>query len=180
MHKLLLTTCLITASLHAGDKPIPNRLIDYAGFLKGAHEVAELRRERRVTEEEFIRMARDPATIILDARSTEKFNLLHVKDAKHLSLPDVTAEELAKIIPAKDTRILIYCNNNFENAQPAFPAKSAPASLNIYTFNTLHSYGYTNVFELGPLVDIHRTKLPLEGRGQRVSSPPAAATPPAR
>lgn len=169
MH-LLRTLCILLTSafaVSAADKPIPNPQIDYPGFLKGAKQVADLRKERRVTEEEFIRMAKDPDTVILDARSAEKFSLLHVKGAKHLSLPDMTADELAKIIPDPRTRILIYCNNNFENAPVAFPTKSAPASLNIYTFNSLHTYGYTNVYELGPFVDIKTTKLPLEGTSRK-------------
>lgn len=157
--------CLVSA-LSAADKQIPNRMIDYPGFLKGAEEVAELRKKNRVTEDEFLKMAQDPATVILDARSAEKFRLLHVKGAKNLSLPDMTEEELAKVIPTKTTRVLIYCNNNFEQAPRAFPGKGVTASLNIYTFNSLHSYGYTNVYELGPLLDARKTKLPLEGTSQ--------------
>lgn len=170
MHSLLRSLCILLVSapvLCAADKEIPNRHIDYPGFLKGAKEVAALRKERRLTEEEFVRMAKNPATVILDARSAEKFRLLHVKGAKHLSLPDITADELAKIIPDPKTRILIYCNNNFENAPMPFPTKSAPASLNIYTFNSLHAYGYTNVYELGPLVDIQTTRLLLEGTARK-------------
>ena len=74
-------------------------------------------------------MAARRSTVILDARSTEKFDLLHVKGATHLSFPDFTAEELARIIPSKDTRILIYCNNNFLNEPEAFAIKARPASL---------------------------------------------------
>lgn len=142
---------------------IPNRLIDYGAFLTGATNVGVLRQQRRVSEEHFIRMAAEPGTIILDARSKDKFHMLHVKGARHLSLPDMTAADLARVIPTKSTRVLIYCNNNFENEPVAFASKAAPASLNIYTFNSLHSYGYTNVYELGPLIDITQTKLPLEG-----------------
>jgi hypothetical protein len=80
-----------------------------------------------------------------------------------LSLPDVTAEELAKIIPDKSARILIYCNNNFVNEPTALPAKAITASLNLYTFNTLYSYGYTNVYELGPLLDVKKSALTFEG-----------------
>lgn len=145
---------------------IPNRLINYPGFLQDAGAVGNLRESRRVSEEEFIRMAGDPATVVLDARSAEKYRLLHVKNAKNLSLPDITAEELAKIIPDKHTRVLIYCNNNFENERKAFPGKCATASLNIYTFNTLFSYGYKNVYELGPLIDIKQSKLSFEGTGR--------------
>ena len=63
----------------------------------------------------------------------------------------------------KSTRILIYCNNNFLNAPDTFATKAAPASLNIHTFNTLYSYGYTNIYELGPLIDIRKAKLAFEG-----------------
>jgi phage shock protein E len=167
--QLLLVLLVTGASLLAEDKQIPNRLIDYPGFLKTAEQVEAVREERRLTEKEFLRMTQDGAAIILDARSSEKFRLLHVKGAINLSLPDITAEELAKVIPSKQTNVLIYCNNNFLNAQAAFPGKAATASLNIYTFNTLRSYGYTNVYELGPLLDINKTELPLEGTDQEAA-----------
>lgn len=141
----------------------PNRLIDYDGFAKDTVSVGKLRAQRRVSEADFIRMAQEPNTVVLDARSDRMFRLLHVKGAKHLSLPDVTEAELAAVIPSKDTRVLIYCNNNFENEEQAFPTKAIRASLNIYTFNTLYAYGYRNVYELGPVIDIRKTQLPLEG-----------------
>jgi rhodanese-related sulfurtransferase len=154
---------VLPAPLHAQQKVIPNRLIDYSGFLNDAGEVAKLRQQRRVTEAEFIRMATDPATIVFDARTDQKYQLLHIRGAKHLPLPDITEAELARVIPSRINRVLIYCNNNFENEPAAFPAKAMRASLNIYTFNTLYSYGYTNVYELGPLIDIKRTSIPFEG-----------------
>jgi hypothetical protein len=154
--------CCGAASTPAQDH-IPNRLIDYDGFLRNAEAVDKLRENRRVTEDQFLEMASAPATVILDARSSAKSQLLHIKGAKNLSLPDITQAELAKVIPSQSTRVLIYCNNNFLNQQPAFPPKFATASLNIYTFNTLYSYGYTNIYELGPLLDIAKTKLPFEG-----------------
>jgi hypothetical protein len=146
---------------------LPNRLIDYGAFQSQVAAVGEIRQARRLGEKEFLRMAADPATVIFDARSAEKFNLLHVKGAKNLSLPDITEAELAKIIPSKNARVLIYCNNNFLNAPGAFPSKAPSASLNLHTFNALYSYGYTNVYELGPLIDVHDTAIPFEGRNAR-------------
>jgi hypothetical protein len=142
---------------------MPNRQIDYNGFLTNAVEVGRLRQERRVSEHDFIEMSKEVDTIVFDARSDSKYQMLHIKGAKHLSLPDITAAELVKVIPTKGTRVLIYCNNNFENEPAAFPSKAVRASLNLYTFNTLYSYGYTNVFELGPLIDIRNSKIEFEG-----------------
>ncbi len=160
--KLLVPVLLLFVAPAWADE-IPNPLIDYVAFEKNVGKVGKLREKRRVTEKQFIFMAGDPATVVLDARSAEKFELLHVKGAKNLSLPDMTAEELAKVIPSKSTRVLIYCNNNFVNSPKAFPSKDMSASLNVYTFNVLHSYGYTNVYELGPLIDIVRSRLVFAG-----------------
>ena len=166
MKTVLALSLVIVASycaFAADQKPIPNRMIDYNGFLQNASAVQQLRDQRRITEQEFIQMAGETGTIIFDARSDSKFAMLHVKNAQHLSLPDVTATELAKIIPDKSTRILIYCNNNFANEPRALPGKAPAASLNLYTFNTLYSYGYKNVYELGPFIDINHSSLTFEG-----------------
>jgi phage shock protein E len=165
--KTVLAFSLVTAvsccAFAAEPESIPNRMIDYNAFLQNAVSVQQLRKQHRVSEQEFIRMAGEDGTIIFDARSDAKFAMLHVKNARHLSLPDVTADELAKIIPDKSTRILIYCNNNFANEPVALPGKAASASLNLYTFNTLYSYGYKNVYELGPFIDIKHSSLTFEG-----------------
>jgi rhodanese-related sulfurtransferase len=165
LRKLTWTTAALIAGFtaQAQTNNIPNRLIDYDSFLAHAAVVGRLRTERRVTEQQFIEMSAEPGTIIFDARSDDKYAKLHIKGATHLSFSEITAGELAKVFPNKNTRILIYCNNNFLNAPFAFAAKAATASLNIHTFNTLYNYGYTNVYELGPLIDIHKTTLRFEG-----------------
>lgn len=140
---------------------IPNPSIDMPGFLKVAAEAAAHREGRRLTVDEFIKMSAEPGTIVLDARSTEKYNQLHIKGAVNLSFPDITVESLDRLFPNKNARILIYCNNNFENEPAAFPTKIAVASLNISTYISLYSYGYRNVYELGPFVDAKTTKLEL-------------------
>ena len=110
-----------------------------------------------------MQMAVQPGTVVFDARSDDKYKMLHIKGARHLSFPEITAPALEKIFPDKSTRILIYCNINFLNSPVAFASKAASASLNIHTFNTLYNYGYTNVYELGPLIDINKSILPFEG-----------------
>jgi len=139
---------------------IDNPAIDMKGFLKLADKAAKHRKTRRLTEDEFIAMSKEPGVLILDARSKEKFDELHISGAVNLSFPDITIDSLAELIPDKETKILIYCNNNFENSL-AFPTKVAPASLNLSTYVSLYTYGYKNVYELGPLLDANTTKIEL-------------------
>ena len=157
---VFLAAALSIAAARADDG---NPRIDYRRFAAGVAEVEALRESRRVGEGAFLELAAKPDTIVLDARSREKYDLLHVRGARHLSFPDITADELAKVIPTKDTRVLIYCNNNFENEERAFPAKVRAGALNVHTFNVLHAYGYTNVHELKPLLDVRTTKIPFAG-----------------
>ena len=140
-----------------------NELIDIGAFEKASRKAITHRKERRITESQFIEMATEANTIVLDTRSAAKFALLHVKGAVHLNFSEITTDSLAKTIPTKDTRILIYCNNNFDNAPVAFRSKSPGMALNIPTFITLHAYGYENIYELGPLLDVKKTRISLVG-----------------
>ena len=142
---------------------IDNPAIDINGFLDTAHRAAHHRASRRVSEAQFLKLASQPGAVVLDARSREKFALMHVEGAVNLPFPDIDIESIAKLIPDKGTVVLIYCNNNFQNQQAAFPSKSPAASLNLSTYATLFNYGYTNVFELGPLNDPADSLLPFEG-----------------
>jgi len=147
----------------AADEPPPaNPAIDMDAYLRISVEAARWRESHRLTEAEFLRMSREPGTVVLDARSRAKFDELHVKGAVNLSFPDIAIESLARLLPDRDTRILIYCNNNFSGNESAFASKAANASLNLSTYIALYSYGYRNLWELGPRIDVAETKLELE------------------
>jgi len=133
-----------------------------------AHRVAvlaalQLREKRRVTEQQFIVLAAQPGTVVLDARSESMFKLRHIKGAVNLPFTEFTEANLARVIPTPDTRVLIYCNNNFEGDQIAFADKRRPAALNLSTFPNLVIYGYNNVYELGPVLEVRETRIPFEG-----------------
>ena len=158
-------TCVLsflTPCAGAQSSPGRNPAIDMDGYLRVSREAAAHRETRRLSEADFIRMSREPGTVILDARSRERFDLLHVKGAVNLTFADIAVESLQKLIPDRSTRILIYCNNNFTNDAAAFPVKIASASLNVATYVALYNYGYRNVYELGPLIDVGATTLVFE------------------
>ena len=158
---LLTLTILCVVSLpQAQNKArIANPAIDMEGYLRVSAEAAKHRESRRLSEDEFIRMSREPETIILDARSKQKYDELHIKGAINLSFSDIAVESLKRTLPDQNTRVLIYCNNNFRGAEGPFPTKLATASLNLSTYIALYNYGYRNVYELGPLIDMKSSKL---------------------
>jgi hypothetical protein len=161
-----------------------NPNIDFQGYMRIAADAYRHRESHRLTEEDFIKTSQEKGVIILDARSKEKFDILHIKGAVNLSFPDMDIASLAKVLPDKKAKILIYCNNNFtDGAKPsnvtispgsnplakgfqakaaaAFPSKGPALSLNISTYTVLYGYGYHNVYELGPLLDPTKTKIEL-------------------
>ena len=142
---------------------IRNPKIDPIGHRAAVEESLQLREKRRVTEEKFIELAAQPGTVILDARSASRFQMRHIKGAVSLPFTEFTEENLARVVPTKDTRVLIYCNNNFTGDEPAFAEKRAEAALNLSTFSNLVIYGYTNVYELGPAIDVRKARVPFEG-----------------
>lgn len=142
---------------------LTNPLIDYGAFAANVAAVEPLREARRISEAQFMRMAREPGTVVLDARSERMYARRHVKGAVNLSFPEFTETTLARLIPRKGTRILIYCNNNFMSAPESLETKDIASSLNVSTFVSLHAYGYRNVYELGPAIEFKSTKLVFAG-----------------
>jgi hypothetical protein len=141
---------------------LANPAIDPAAFLRVVKQAADYRESHRLSEDEFIAMARLRGTVILDARSRDRYDELHVKGAINLPFPDITLDSLARLLPDKNGRVLIYCNNNFTNAPNPFPSKLASAALNLSTYTALYDYGYRNVYELGPLLDLRTTHIAFD------------------
>lgn len=167
----VLLLLILTTLTRAQRSTVPgNPAIDMDGFLRISAEAAKYRESRRLSEDDFIRMVADKGVVILDARSKQKYDELHVKGAVNLSFPDITVTSLAELLPDKKTLILIYCNNNFSGAERPFPTKVAEASLNLSTYISLYTYGYRNVYELGPLLDVNKTKLQLVPTADKIAS----------
>jgi hypothetical protein len=158
---------------------------DSAAFLRAAVEAERLRVMRRVTAEDFARMAKEPDTIVLDARGQADYETLRIKGSVNLPYTAMAAESLQRVIPKRSTRILIYCRNNLVDSRPSFPVgpvepttagsvaypdeftppqlpKAFAAGLNIPTYITLYIYGYRNVWELDAVVDPNTSVIEFE------------------
>ncbi|GAM96508.1 rhodanese-related thiosulfate sulfurtransferase [alpha proteobacterium U9-1i] len=132
-----------------------NAQIDYAGFTSLADEVDYYRQQRLISLPIFQRMAREPNTVILDARSANAYAMGHIEGAINLPFTDFTDQSLRAALADPNTRILIYCNNNFENNRAPVVLKRVELALNIQTFINLYGYGYRNVYELADVVNFN-------------------------
>ena len=154
-------------------KQLPASKVDFDAYEKLAKEVKEYRKDRLVSLSKFLSLSKEKKTVILDTRSTEMYNRKHIKGAIHLNFADFTQFNLRLLIPDLNTRILIYCNNNFDDDPINFATKSSkPKSLNqkettlalnIPTFINLYGYGYKNVYELADLVSVFSKAIEFEG-----------------
>lgn len=154
---LALGAIALTATAVAQEKLQPgnNAQIDYRGFRNLTGEVEAQREQRLVSLADFQRMAREPNTIILDARSADAYARGHIQGAVNLPFTDFTDQSLAQTLRDPNVRILIYCNNNFSNNAEPVILKRMELALNIQTFINLHGYGYRNVYELADVVDFN-------------------------
>lgn len=160
----------------------PKAKVSFSDFKGLVAEVEAHRARRLVNLDTFLKMSKEPGTIILDSRSTFRYDRIHLQGAKHLSFTDFTQSNLKGVIPSFETRILIYCNNNFEGNQTDFaskialPSQSNPMAtqmasqakpvmmaLNIPTYINLYGYGYRNVYELDELVNVNDPRIHFQG-----------------
>jgi len=176
---MIATVCFSSALLLANTIAFRKAKVDFDAYEKLIAEVKEYRKDRLINVAEFLTMSRQENTIILDTRSDSMFRSKHVKGAIHLNFSDFTQGNLARIIPDRQTTILIYCNNNFEGDEINFASKvmkPMPAvktkqeltlALNIPTYINLYGYGYRNVYELSELVNVFDGRLAYEGSAVR-------------
>jgi rhodanese-related sulfurtransferase len=173
----------------------PKAKVSFDDF-KGLVAAVETHRASRLVDlNTFMKMSKDPEAIILDSRSTFRFERIHVKGARHLAFTDYTQDNLQKVIPSFETKILIYCNNNFDGNQKDFASKIAlprpkpgnavatqfaaqakpiMMALNIPTYINLYGYGYRNVYELNELVNVNDPRIAFEGSIVEQKPPPVA------
>jgi len=160
---LITSTLVFSSCVLLAEEPIPNRLIDYDGFQKIVDTSKAVREKDRLKEDAFLAAMKEDGVVVIDARSATMYKLRHIAGAVNLPFTDFSASSIAGVVPTRDTKILIYCNNNFLNDPVSMFSKVPTASLNLSTYTSLKAYGYDNIYELGPLLDVNKTKIPFEG-----------------
>ncbi|MBM3955803.1 MAG: rhodanese-like domain-containing protein [Planctomycetes bacterium] len=179
-------------------KDYPKAKVSFDDYKTLVAEVESHRRSRLIDLDTFLAMSREEGVIVLDCRSDFRYERIHVKGAKHLAFTEFTEKNLAAVIPAHTTKILIYCNNNFAGEPVNFASKVAPPrprsgqkvasqfaaeakplmmALNIPTFIALYGYGYHDVYELDELVNVTDPRITFEGTVVEQTTKAASAAP---
>lgn len=79
--------------------------------------------------------------VLLDARTPDEYRAEHIPGAVSLPHTDVEAAAAAKLIPTKDTLVLVYCEGGFRAAQEE-KALSALGYTNVHDFGGLENWPY--------------------------------------
>lgn len=162
--------------------PAPASKVDFDAFETLMKEVKGHRKSRLVDWEAFKKLSTQEDVVILDTRSAVMYNQKHVKGAINLPFTEFTQARLAEVLPSPNTKILIYCNNNFSYPELSIDAevfatksfvppaaRTAPRqkeltlALNIPTYINLYGYGYKNVYELSELMFVLDPRVEFEG-----------------
>lgn len=157
--KLLLPLLFISNTAFAQTPAYPKAKVSFADFKQLVAEVEPHRASRLISLNTFLKMSQEPGVVILDTRSDFRFERIHLRGARHLSFSDFTQANLSKIIPSFDTKVLIYCNNNFDGNQRDFATKSAGPILS--NVNRLGSLSKSNVSNDTPATQIAAQERPL-------------------
>ncbi|ASS50914.1 MAG: hypothetical protein CHH17_05475 [Candidatus Fluviicola riflensis] len=174
-------TALNPPSTESAKQPlIPSLLVNFEDYSELMAEVEPYREAHLVSLDRFNEMSKEN-TIILDFRSKAQYDAKHVKGAINLDFTEFTQERLNELIPDPETKILIYCNNNFVTdfedltmdynlqskamtyPKPNLKKYQRTLALNIPAYINLYGYGFKNVYELGELVLVADERVEFEG-----------------
>ena len=187
--KTLLQATLLLFMVNCGNAQQTKKAFVDFNYLENLMTEVKPHREKRLIDlNEFSKKSQEKNTVILDTRSKEMYDKKHLKGAININFSDFTQDVLDdffKQYAGKNTQILIYCNNNFEdklavNLQDVYfiskvvkselpikekikTEKPKTLALNIPTYLNLYGYGYKNVFELNELVDVNDARIAFEG-----------------
>lgn len=101
---------------------------------------------------------KDGSVILIDLRSADEFKEKHVKGAINLPATELTNKALSKVIPDKNSRVVIYCSNNLI-------LHSRKLALTTMAYPAIKQLGYENVFILDSAT---RDQFPLPLVGSHV------------
>lgn len=89
---------------------------------------------KSISQQEAKQMMDSGNVLVLDVREQDEYSTGHIGGAVLLPVGTINADTASKVIPSKDTTVLVYCRSGNRSKK----ASAALAKL-----------GYTNIYEIG-------------------------------
>lgn len=114
-------------------------------YLRRAIEIQFSQKQRTIGLTPFLDITQNSKPVILDIRGKEAYECSHIEGAININVSDITTRSLAKIIPSKETEVIIYCDMSFWTEEMWMSRRVALFDL---TYPLIHVLGYENLYSL--------------------------------
>ena len=115
-------------------------------FARDVAPALEHRRERLLDLDTFSQMNSETNTIILDTRSAIEFAHGHIDGAINIPLTDMTLLNLGDVVDDRQTRILLFGNENIAEVSGRSDFEISTLPMNLLTYVSLYRFGYEDVY----------------------------------
>ncbi len=142
----LLVTCLHISIANAESKPTANaESKPIANEIKPIdfYRQASASPPKDVTAQQLADWLANQAVVLIDLRAKEAFEHAHIRGAINIPIEDLTLEHLKTRVANRNTRIVVYCANNFRMTRMI--------ALTTLGYPAIEQLGYRNVFRLEDL-----------------------------
>ena len=95
----------------------------------------------QITQEAAKEMMDTQEVIILDVREQDEYDSGHIPSAVLLPVGMIDEDTAAKVIPEKDSTVLVYCRSG-NRSKTAFAALADLGYTNIYEFGGINTWPY--------------------------------------
>jgi len=158
--------CLLCAALsaHAQDKAADLKALSYLQYHQEAAKIDD--KAHTVDLDRFLALRKQKNTVVLDLRTPAEYEHEHIEGAIPFGA-DISKEKLEKLIPSKDTTILLYCTDSL------YPTRTI--ALTTVSLPQFILQGYPNTYKLAPIwqgkadwrdSEKEMSRLPMVKKGQ--------------
>ena len=128
-------------------------------FARDVTPALKHRSERLLSLDAFSQMNTEANTLILDTRSAAEFAEGHIDGALNMPLPEMTLLNLGDLIDDRQTRILLFGNENIAEVSGRSDFEISTLPMNLLTYVSLYRYGYEDVYELSEATSVSDDRL---------------------
>lgn len=134
----LIVTVSLNASAHAASPPATSE-INAQDFYQRASAAPP----KQITAKQLATWLAKKSVVLIDLRGKESYAAAHIRGAINVPIELLTAQHLKTVVPNSDSRIVVYCTNNF------MPTRMI--ALTTLGYPAIEQLGYSKVHRLEDL-----------------------------